>query len=65
MDDAVAACDLLLVVGTSSVVQPAASLAPAAALRGVPVAEFNLERTDTTGVAGGGLRGLGAWGLGV
>lgn len=35
-------CDLCLVVGTSSVVYPAAMFAPLVAERGYPVAEFNL-----------------------
>lgn len=35
-------CDLCLVVGTSSVVYPAAMFAPLVAERGQPVAEFNL-----------------------
>uniref|UniRef100_UPI00358F53E8 NAD-dependent protein deacylase sirtuin-5, mitochondrial n=1 Tax=Myxine glutinosa TaxID=7769 RepID=UPI00358F53E8 len=42
------ACDLCLVVGTSSLVYPAAMLAPQVASRGVPVAEFNLETTPAT-----------------
>lgn len=41
-------CDLCLVVGTSSVVYPAAMFAPQVAMRGVPVAEFNMEETDVT-----------------
>ncbi|KAH9503490.1 NAD-dependent protein deacylase sirtuin-5, mitochondrial [Bulinus truncatus] len=41
-------CDLCLVVGTSSVVYPAAMFAPQVALRGVPVAEFNIEETPAT-----------------
>lgn len=36
-------------VGTSSVVYPAAGFAPMLAMRGVPVAEFNLESTPVTG----------------
>ncbi|XP_062501414.1 NAD-dependent protein deacylase sirtuin-5, mitochondrial-like [Corticium candelabrum] len=43
-------CDLCLLVGTSSVVYPAAAFAPKLALRGVPVAEFNLEDTPVTGM---------------
>ncbi|XP_060537276.1 NAD-dependent protein deacylase-like [Cylas formicarius] len=35
-------CDLCLVIGTSSVVYPAAAFAPLVAERGRPVAEFNL-----------------------
>ena len=41
---------LLRQVGTSSVVYPAAAFAPKLALRGVPVAEFNLEDTPVTGM---------------
>ncbi|XP_069009052.1 NAD-dependent protein deacylase sirtuin-5, mitochondrial-like [Embiotoca jacksoni] len=41
-------CDLCLVVGTSSVVYPAAMFAPQVAARGVPVAEFNMENTPAT-----------------
>lgn len=47
-DDELSACDLCLVVGTSSVVYPAAMFAPQVAERGVPVAEFNLEATPAT-----------------
>ncbi|XP_047714798.1 NAD-dependent protein deacylase sirtuin-5, mitochondrial isoform X3 [Prionailurus viverrinus] len=41
-------CDLCLVVGTSSVVYPAAMFAPQVSARGVPVAEFNMETTPAT-----------------
>ncbi|XP_049621231.1 NAD-dependent protein deacylase sirtuin-5, mitochondrial [Suncus etruscus] len=41
-------CDLCLVVGTSSVVYPAAMFAPQVSARGVPVAEFNMEVTPAT-----------------
>ncbi|KAG5849867.1 hypothetical protein ANANG_G00076250 [Anguilla anguilla] len=41
-------CDLCLVVGTSSIVYPAAIFAPQVAARGVPVAEFNMEDTPAT-----------------
>uniref|UniRef100_A0A3P9GZI0 NAD-dependent protein deacylase sirtuin-5, mitochondrial n=1 Tax=Oryzias latipes TaxID=8090 RepID=A0A3P9GZI0_ORYLA len=41
-------CDLCLVVGTSSVVYPAAMFAPQVAARGIPVAEFNMENTPAT-----------------
>lgn len=41
--EAVETCDMFLVVGTSSVVYPAASFAPLVADRGKPVAEFNIE----------------------
>ena len=42
---AVEGCDLMLVVGTSGLVQPAASMADAALDRGVPVVEINLDPT--------------------
>lgn len=42
-------CDLCLIVGTSSVVYPAAMFAPSISERGVTVAEFNLEETPATG----------------
>jgi NAD-dependent deacetylase sirtuin 5 len=42
------ACDLCLVIGTSSIVYPAAMFAPQVAARGVPVAEFNIESTPST-----------------
>ncbi|RWS15826.1 NAD-dependent protein deacylase sirtuin-5-like protein [Dinothrombium tinctorium] len=41
-------CDLCLVIGTSSVVYPAAMFAPQVAARGLPVAEFNIEKTPST-----------------
>uniref|UniRef100_A0A2R8NDN1 NAD-dependent protein deacylase sirtuin-5, mitochondrial n=1 Tax=Callithrix jacchus TaxID=9483 RepID=A0A2R8NDN1_CALJA len=48
VDGELAHCDLCLVVGTSSVVYPAAMFAPQVAARGVPVAEFNMETTPAT-----------------
>ncbi|XP_073938988.1 NAD-dependent protein deacylase sirtuin-5, mitochondrial isoform X4 [Castor canadensis] len=48
VDRELALCDLCLVVGTSSVVYPAAMFAPQVAARGVPVAEFNMETTLAT-----------------
>lgn len=39
---------ILLQIGTSSAVYPAAGFAPALAARGVNVAEFNMEETDAT-----------------
>ncbi|XP_022649073.1 NAD-dependent protein deacylase sirtuin-5, mitochondrial-like isoform X3 [Varroa destructor] len=42
-------CDCCLVVGTSSVVYPAAMFAPELARRLVPVAEFNIQTTPETG----------------
>ncbi|KAJ8336828.1 hypothetical protein SKAU_G00380480 [Synaphobranchus kaupii] len=41
-------CDLCLVVGTSSIVYPAAMFGPQVASRGVPVAEFNTGTTPVT-----------------
>lgn len=43
---AVENCDLLVVVGTSLVVYPAASLVPAAIQKSIPVIEINTEPTD-------------------
>lgn len=42
-------CDVFLVVGTSAVVQPAASFASLARRNGATVAEFNLEATELSG----------------
>lgn len=47
-EDELKKCDICLVVGTSSVVYPAAMFAPQVAMRGVTVAEFNTEETDVT-----------------
>ncbi|PIK58635.1 putative NAD-dependent protein deacylase sirtuin-5, mitochondrial-like [Apostichopus japonicus] len=47
-DEELESCDLCLVVGTSSVVYPAAMFAPMLASRGVTVAEFNMEETQAT-----------------
>lgn len=44
-------CDLLVVVGTSAVVYPAASFVPYVKNRGGLVAEFNLEETKNTSLA--------------
>ncbi|XP_047528854.1 NAD-dependent protein deacylase-like [Vanessa atalanta] len=46
--EAMESCDVCLVVGTSSVVYPAAMFAPQAAQRGAIVAEFNIEPTPAT-----------------
>ncbi|XP_053603576.1 NAD-dependent protein deacylase-like [Plodia interpunctella] len=46
--DTMESCDVCLVVGTSSVVYPAALFAPQAAARGAVVAEFNIEPTPAT-----------------
>ena len=48
LDEDLNSCDLCLVVGTSSIVYPAAMFAPQVAERGVPVAEFNMETTPAT-----------------
>lgn len=44
------ACDLLMVVGTSSVVYPAAGFVPLVVEQGKPVIEVNLEATDNSGL---------------
>lgn len=41
-------CDVVLVVGTSSLVTPASLFAPMAALRGPILAEFNIEKTPAS-----------------
>jgi NAD-dependent protein deacetylase/lipoamidase len=48
---AAAACDCLLVVGTSAVVYPAAGLITTARLGGAAVVEFNVQRTAATHLA--------------
>lgn len=48
LDEWLDKCDLCLVIGTSSVVEPADGFGPLVASRGVPVAEFNLEKTCAT-----------------
>ncbi|KAM6948985.1 NAD-dependent protein deacylase sirtuin-5A, mitochondrial-like [Aplochiton taeniatus] len=48
VETALDTCDLCLVVGTSSIVYPAAMFGPQVASRGVPVAEFNTETTPET-----------------
>ncbi|HVR84035.1 MAG TPA: NAD-dependent deacylase [Planctomycetota bacterium] len=54
---AVETCDLMLVIGTSGVVQPAASFADAALSRGVPVVEINLDPTPLSDRATVALQG--------
>ncbi|CAF2120581.1 unnamed protein product [Rotaria magnacalcarata] len=44
-------CDLFLVVGTSSVVYPAAGYASILAERNIPIAEINIETTPSTSIA--------------
>jgi len=46
-----AKCSLLIVVGTSAVVYPAASYAPLVQSTGGVVAEFNLETTQNSGIS--------------
>lgn len=55
--DAAARADVFLVVGTSGVVEPAASLARVAAQAGAVVAEFNPEETPLTSCARFAFRG--------
>ncbi|AWM37747.1 NAD-dependent protein deacylase [Gemmata obscuriglobus] len=50
-------CDTLLVVGTSAVVHPAASLVPIARRKGATVIEVNITRTEASAYADIGLYG--------
>lgn len=54
---AVLGCDLFLVVGTSALVQPAASFPVAALQRGIPVIEINPEETALSEQVSFALRG--------
>jgi NAD-dependent deacetylase len=54
---AVEACDVMLVVGTSGLVQPAGSMADGALARGAPVVEINLDPTPLSERATHVLRG--------
>jgi NAD-dependent deacetylase len=54
---AVDACDLMLVVGTSGIVQPAASMADLVLARGLPVVEINLDPTPLSDRATVALHG--------
>lgn len=56
-EEAVAGCDLLLVVGSSAIVYPAASLAPLARRHGARVIEINKEETPLSGAADLQLQG--------
>lgn len=47
---AIEKCDVMLVIGTSGVVEPAASLGLIAKQTGKPVVEINLERTPNSGL---------------
>ena len=55
--EAAASCDLLIAVGTSSVVYPAAALPSVARRAGAPLVEINPEETPLTPLATRGLRG--------
>ena len=50
-------CDCMLLIGTSAVVYPAASLAPLAQRHGARVIEINMEETPLSGAADLSLRG--------
>jgi NAD-dependent deacetylase len=56
-ETAVAECDLLFSVGTSSRVYPAAALPEIAARRGIPTVQINPEPTPFDGLAAFNLRG--------
>ena len=56
-DEAIRSCDTMLVVGTSGVVQPAASFAYSARSRGAKVIEVNPEETPISEIANVVLRG--------
>jgi NAD-dependent deacetylase len=48
--EAARSCQVMLVIGTSAIVQPAASLALEAKEAGAVVAEINLEETSNSGM---------------
>lgn len=54
---AIEACDLMLVVGTSGIVQPAASFGDSALARGVPMVEVNPDPTPLSAGCAHALRG--------
>ena len=54
---AASSCEVMLVVGTSAVVYPAASLAPLARRAGARLIEVNVEETPASGLADVHLRG--------
>jgi NAD-dependent deacetylase len=56
-EQAVSTCDVLLVVGTSAVVYPAAGLAPLAKHAGARVIEVNLEETQFSAMVDKSFRG--------
>ena len=47
---AIEECDLFLIVGTSGMVEPAASFGIMAKQKEIPVVELNLEQTPSTGL---------------
>jgi NAD-dependent deacetylase len=51
------ACDLFLVIGTSAIVQPAASYPFIASQRSIPVIEVNVEKTPVSAIAAATLLG--------
>lgn len=56
-EHAVSQCEVMLIVGTSAVVYPAAGLAPYARRAGAKVIEINIDVTPATAVADLSLRG--------
>jgi NAD-dependent deacetylase len=56
-EQAAVSCDLFLVIGTSAIVQPAASYPFIASQRNVPVIEVNLEPTPVSPIAAATLLG--------
>jgi NAD-dependent deacetylase len=56
-EDAARTADLLLVVGTSAVVYPAASLVPLAVRAGAKVVEVNPDATQYSGAVSFSIRG--------
>lgn len=57
---AASACEVMLVVGTSALVYPAAELAPLARRAGARVVEVNVEETPQSGLADAAIRGAAA-----
>jgi len=57
-EHAASSAQVFLVIGTSAVVHPAASLIPSAAKAGAKVIEINTEETAATPMVHGALRGL-------
>jgi NAD-dependent deacetylase len=61
--DAVSSADAVIVVGTSSIVYPAAGLPELALAKGIPVIEVNPERTPLSDAATATVRELAATAL--